>query len=299
MKREIFFCGYGNRDLLVTVPSLPTVGNRVHARSIQPMDGGMAANAAVAAARFGARVSFVGSVGTDAESRAFIGSLRAEGIATGHTKEDGFLSHAVILVDALGERAVISQDDSLETSQLVAFLAGLDPKDGQWIYIDGYRWKTDWVPAPGQRNIVVDIDGAQDREQVMRAAKASRHLLGSRKTLVDTCGFTEVDLKECADNLGITIVMTRGSEGLTLLEPGHDPWQIPAFPVDVMDDTGAGDCFAGVYIASLADGASIREAARTASAAASISCRSSGARAAPGIDEVLALLEITANTRSF
>lgn len=295
MEQLIFFCGYGNRDLLVRLPALPAVGDRVHAESIKPLDGGMAANAAVAAARFGARTLFVGSVGRDVESEAFLGALHAEDISTEHTSRDGFLSHAIILVDALGERAVISQDDSLEIQTLKDVLARIDPHEGHWVYIDGYRWGSDWLPEPGALNIVVDVDGAKDKEQILRAARASRHLLGSRKTFMDTCGFTEAELEELAGSLGITIVVTRGADGLTLLEPGCEPWHAPAFPAEVVDDTGAGDCFAGVYIAALSAGSSSRDAALAGSGAASLSCRSSGARAAPRAHEVHALLE-TAGT---
>lgn len=295
MDPTIYFCGYGNRDLLVRLPTLPSAGERVHAKSIQPFDGGMAANAAVAAARFGARTHFVGAVGADVESTAFLAALHTEGISTDHTSREGFLSYAVILVDGLGERAVISQDDSLDTSRLARFLARIEPGAGHWVYIDGYRWDRDWLIESNGLNVVVDVDGAVEQEHIVRAARASRHLLGSHKTFMNTCGFSEQELGDLAESFGTTIVVTRGEAGLTLLEPGSAPWHAPAFPVQVVDDTGAGDCFAGIYIASLAAGTSSREAALTASSGASLSCVSRGARAAPRAKEIHALMA-TANT---
>lgn len=290
MDPTIYFCGYGNRDLLVRLPTLPSSGERVHAKSIQPLDGGMAANAAVAAARFGARTHFVGAVGTDPESTAFLAALHAEGISTDHTSRDGFLSYAVILVDGMGERAVISQDDSLDTTRLARFLAQIEPEADHWVYIDGYRWDREWLIEPDGLNIVVDVDGTVEKEHIVRAARASRHLLGSHKTFMNTCGFSEQELGDLAESFGTTIVVTRGDAGLTLLEPGSEPWHAPAFPAQVVDDTGAGDCFAGIYIASLSAGISSREAALTASGGASLSCLSRGARAAPRAQEIHALM---------
>ena len=88
------------------------------------------------------------------------------------------------------------------------------------------------------------------------------HLLGSQKTFMGTCGFSESELRELADTRGITIVITRGADGLTLLAPGEPTLEMDAFPTDVVDDTGAGDCFAGVYVAALASGSPSRAAAR-------------------------------------
>ncbi|MFL4476472.1 carbohydrate kinase family protein [Paeniglutamicibacter sp. MACA_103] len=277
----ILFCGYANRDVVVQVREMPRAGERLHSEGITTMDGGMAANAAVAAARFGAETTFVGSLGVDAASRDFQARLHAENICTNWTSLDGFLSHAAILVDQHGERSVISQDDSLQVSHLQEVLSGLDRDSEHWIYLDGYRWNHDWMVNPGNLRIVVDIDGAQEKAQILRAADAATHLLGSHRTFLGTCGFSETELRSLAEDQGITIVITRGADGLSLFVPGVPTLELAAFPTHVVDDTGAGDCFAGVYVASLAAGSSSEAAARTASAAAALACRGNGARRSP------------------
>lgn len=282
----ILFCGYANRDVVVQLSDMPHAGERLHAEAFNFTDGGMAANAAVAAARFGAETMFVGSVGSDGESKDFLASLGHDGVRSEWTCLDGYLPHAVILVDGHGERSVISQDDSLKTAHLNAVIAGLDRDTEHWIYVDGYRWDEDWLLNPGNLRVVVDVDGVREKRQVLRAAGMASHLLGSQKTFMGTCGFSESELRELADTRGITIIITRGADGLTFLASREATVEMDAFPTDVVDDTGAGDCFAGVYVAALAAGSPSRAAARAASAAASLSCRGLGARSAPRATEI-------------
>lgn len=277
----IVFCGYANRDIVIQLDELPRVGERLHARFIRQHDGGMAANAAVAAARFGATPTFAGVVGPDVESLEFLAGLQREGVSTGWTRTDAYLTHAVILLDDNGERAVISQDDALTVGDLRQVLNQLDRTQQHWVYVDGYRWDSEWVPTDPPASLVVDIDGCVEADQVIRAARAATHLIGSSRIFHDACGFTIEELEELAATEATTIVVTRGAQGLTLLEPGCQPLNIPVRSVSVTDDTGAGDCFAGVYLAELARGASSVEAATTSADAATLSCRQPGARAAP------------------
>jgi ribokinase/sulfofructose kinase len=288
----IVFCGYANRDIVIQLDELPGVGERRQARFIRQHDGGMAANAAVAAARFGATPTFAGVVGPDAESLDFLAGLRREGVSTDWTRTDAYLTHAVILLDDNGERAVISQDDALTVDDLRRVLNRLDRTQQHWVYVDGYRWDSFWVPTNAPAALVVDVDGCTEAVQVIRAARAAQHLIGSSRIFNDACGFTIETLEQLAATEGTTIVVTRGAQGLTVLEPGRQARQIPVRSVSVTDDTGAGDCFAGVYLAELARGASAVHAATTGAAAATLSCRHPGSRAAPTRRELTDFLEL-------
>jgi sulfofructose kinase len=87
------------------------------------------------------------------------------------------------------------------------------------------------------------------------------------------------------------VVVTDGAAGWTLYGPDGSVRTEPALPVDVVDDTGAGDCFAGTYLAGLDAGLSPARAAVRAGAAASLSCTVRGARGAPSpslVDAALA-----------
>lgn len=293
----IVFCGYANRDITIEMDTLPRTGERRHARSIRQHDGGMAANAAVAAARFGARPLFAGAVGSDSQSARYLAALQNEGVSTSWTRTDACLTHAVVLLDGERERAVISEDDALTTEDLQQVLERLDPSQQHWVYVDGYRWHRAWAPET-RASLVVDADGCTSAAQVMHAARAARHLLGSSRTFTDTCGLTDEEVAQLAAAEETTIIVTRGAQGLVIFEPGLPAEHIPAVPVTALDDTGAGDCFAGVYLAELAEGRSVAEAATTATAAAALSCLRPGARASPTREELTGFLATHPNKRS-
>ncbi len=165
--------GYANLDLLVSVPRLPKSGERVHASSIQRRSGGMAANAAAAASRFGARVVFVGAVGRDADGRRLLDDLSACGIDVDATATNRWTSTAVILVAPDGQRAIISQDDAVGPAELRRALERLVPGDG-FLYLDGYRWP--WAAdhladLPPGVQVVVDLDGLADADALPDVAK--------------------------------------------------------------------------------------------------------------------------------
>ncbi len=78
---RVLVVGSINIDLVATVPRLPQPGETVLATTFARHDGGKGANAAVAAARAGARVAIIGAVGTDADGESQLRSLAAEGVS--------------------------------------------------------------------------------------------------------------------------------------------------------------------------------------------------------------------------
>ncbi|OLT11794.1 hypothetical protein BJF79_23540 [Actinomadura sp. CNU-125] len=156
----IVFCGYANVDLTVEVPVLPGPAARVQATRVRRGEGGMAANAAVAAARMGADARFAGAVGPDPQRAAFLDALAADGVGTRWTSRSGVLTTAVVLLTPDGERSIISQDDRV-TAEHVAAAAAAARDAGAWLYLDGYRFPAaaDVLAGP-ERGGVVDLDAA-------------------------------------------------------------------------------------------------------------------------------------------
>ncbi|MCD6339336.1 MAG: ribokinase, partial [Verrucomicrobia bacterium] len=79
-KPRIVVAGSANTDLVAQVPRLPAPGETVQADAFATFHGGKGANQAVAAARLGARVDFIGRVGADEMGRKTRDQLRAEGV---------------------------------------------------------------------------------------------------------------------------------------------------------------------------------------------------------------------------
>lgn len=105
---RIVVVGSTNMDLVVTCPSIPRPGETVLGGQFVTISGGKGANQAVAAARLGAEVTFVGSFGADSFGMETRRQLVGEGIDLTFSRQDEFSPHgvALILVDALGENAI-------------------------------------------------------------------------------------------------------------------------------------------------------------------------------------------------
>lgn len=286
----IVFCGYANLDVVARVPATPRPDERIHAGSIVHLAGGMAANAAVAAARAGAAVTFAGVVGDDSISRRFLDELDAEGIDTAWTDRSAFLSTAVILVDAQGRRAVISQDDALGAAHVAAAAERLAGRGGGLLYLDGYRVSHVAAAARPGVTVAIDLDGCDDRDLALAGIRGAGHVVVGRRRLEELLGVPPTDWARLARASATRLVVTDGARGWALHEPDGSVVIEAALPVQVVDDTGAGDCFTGTYLAGIDAGLSPPAAAARAGIAASLSCTVPGARGAPRPAEVDAAL---------
>ncbi|MCI2421662.1 PfkB family carbohydrate kinase [Saccharopolyspora sp. K220] len=273
----IAFCGYANSDLTIGVPALPTAGNRVQATTIDRGDGGMAANAAVAAARMGADARFAGVVGNDPLSDAFLAALVADGVDVAWTARTGGLTTSVILVTPDGERSIISQDDAITAEHLVAVATRTAACENSWLYLDGYRFPWAASMVRGVRTIV-DLDGCTRAEGARAALDVADHVIAGRALAGELLG-DDSALARAAVRTATHLVVTDGARGWQMYAPDGAWHEGAALPVSAVDATGAGDCFVGVYAAELERGVAPAEAARFAAVAAGLSCTEPGARA--------------------
>ncbi|WP_433136686.1 carbohydrate kinase family protein [Actinomadura nitritigenes] len=288
----IVFCGYANVDLTVAVPVLPGPAARVQATAVRRGEGGMGANAAVAAARMGADARFAGVVGPDAASTAFLDALAADGVGTEWTSRTGVLTTAVVLLTPDGERSIISQDDQVTTEHVAAVAAQARADGADWLYLDGYRFPAAaGVLGDGPPGVVVDLDGCDGAAAARAALAAADHAVVGRAQAAVFLGDDDA-LASTATEHRVNLVVTDGSRGWTLFTPDGGRHAGAAIEVTAVDATGAGDCFAGSYCAELDRGAGPLEAARVAAVAAGLSCTRPGARAGlPHREDVLAYID--------
>jgi ribokinase/sulfofructose kinase len=250
----------------------------------------MAANAAVSAARAGARVAFAGALGGDPLSDRFLAELTAERVDTTWSDRSAFLSTAIVLVDAAGRRSVISEDDGLGDAHVTAAADRLAAAGGGLLYLDGYRAAAAAAAVRPGVAVAVDLDGCDDPADGLRAVRAATHVVVGRHRLESAFGVPRERWSGLAASSGTVLAVTDGASGWTLCTPDGAVVTGAALPVDVVDDTGAGDCFTGTYLAGIDDGLPTAEAAGRAGVAASLSCTVPGARGAPTPDLVGAAL---------
>ncbi len=302
---RVVVVGSVNVDLVVSVGQLPRAGETVAGGTFARHGGGKGANQAVAAARLGARVAIVGTVGADEMGDEALGELASEGIDVDHVARlDGVPTGvAAIVVDESGENQIAvasganaELDAAAVERELAALLAddaGSDAFPGGVVLLSnevpeaavaaglGAAAAAGWLavlnPAPARAS-----EGALGGVVLTPNADEARELAGEDDV--------EAAARVLAARTAAPVLVTLGADGALLLD-GGDAQRLPAPPVSVVDTTGAGDTVNGALAAELAAGRPLAEAVRFALAAAALSTTAAGARTAmPRRDDVQASL---------
>jgi sulfofructose kinase len=292
-------------DHVFRVDELPRAPSKHLARGLQTVLGGMAANAAAAAARLGAEALLVSRVGSDAAGETILAELVALGVDTRAVERVAGLTSSVsaVFVDGAGERLLVNHADPrlLEDAPAPAEpLAG--PVDA--VLVDG-RWPRAAVAAleaAAERRVpgLADLDHPMAEPWAGRLLAAASHVCFSRDGLARWTGEPgpEAGLRAIAARSAAELAVTLGAEGV-LFRAADRLVHLPAFPVRAVDTLGAGDTFHGALAVALAEGRPWPAALRFASAAAALRCsRPSGRAAFPTRAEIAALLRAHAPEES-
>ncbi len=296
MSARIVVVGSFNMDLTTTMERLPLPGETLHGKVFSTGPGGKGSNQAVAAARLGAEVSFVGRVGADAYGAEALAFWQGEGVNTEFVVRDAELATGVapIWVDERGENAiVVAGGANLAVSRAdvdvaAAVIAGADLLVLQLeIPLDTVAYVMQLGQESGVRSILNPAPAVPLEPAFI--ARAS-WLTPNETELATLFGATPADLRPLVAHEQQTLIQTLGSAGArwaTQTECGR----VPAFDVKVVDTTGAGDAFNGGLAVALAEGLALEPALRFANAAAALSVTRFGtAPAMPLRADVEALL---------
>lgn len=293
---SIVVLGSANMDLVVRQPRLPRPGETMFGSDFTTVPGGKGLNQAVAAARAGGDVGFLGAVGRDAFGEELRRCLQDDGVDThGLAEVDAPTGTAHIAVLDGGENAIVV------VSGANAAITALDEPSQR--RIEEARYLVAQVERPieliGEAFVVARGLGIQTVLTPAPVQPIDRALLQLVDILVpnaqEACELAVMtDEAEAAIALSRTVglvVMTRGARGALVARDGAVVVEVPAREVVAVDTTGAGDTFAGVLVARLAVGADLEAALAAASAAASISVTRPGATTSmPTWDEIAEVL---------
>lgn len=296
--KRILCVGMPVRDLVFHVRDLPVRGGKVRADHYEEIAGGNALNASIGIVRLGGKVLFSGPMGDEAESvdKYIFDKLRGEGIdPSGIVHLPGVVTPiSNIMIDPSGERTIVTfRSPDLWSVKLPGpdvLLAGCDA-----VLTENRcaSFVTDLCAEARRRNIPVVVDADQVMSLREGLLTASSHLIFSAETLFTTTGTQDAEqaLRRIAALTPAFVAVTLGAQGMSWLDEAGHLRQMPTFPVHTVDTLGAGDIFHGAFALAIAEGTSIDEAMRFASAAAAIKCtRFGGAFAAPNRREVEDLL---------
>jgi ribokinase len=293
---DIVVVGSANVDLLIRLAHLPGAGETVTGGELRRDFGGKGANAAVAAARLGARVALVAALGDDADGAAIREDLRGHGIDAGAVVTvDAPTGLATVLVDEVGENAIAVASGANLLLGAAAVRAGLAASAGAGTIVvvdleigdDAVAAVAEHCVATGSR-LVLDPGPARPLpEAVLRAATVVTPNRGELDVLAGPGG-TAALLAAGAGAVAVTL----GADGVELHQAGAPVVHVPPFPAAAVDTTGAGDAFAAGTAVALHDGRSLADAVAFGAATGALATQSAGARAAlPRRQAVEALLD--------
>ncbi len=298
MTVKIVVLGSFNADLVTYLQRLPTPGETVSGERFTTGPGGKGSNQAVAAARLGAQVTFIGRVGQDTLAEIGQSLWRAEGIDTAHVQRDPKLATgvAVIFVDAGGQNEIVV---TLGANNAIS-LADIDGAEATIA-------SADFLLTQLESNLdaVAHALSIARRHHVptMLNPAPARPLPADLLANVDYLTPNEHEVLLLADQPDIesaaaallqagvgTVVVTQGAAGSRWLTRDRGG-QVPAYPVEVVDTVGAGDAFCAGLAVALAEGKPIESALAFANAVGAVSATRPGAASSmptrPDVDALL------------
>lgn len=286
--KHIVVVGSANMDLIMRVSRLPKPGESLIGTQFMTAHGGKGANQAVAAARLGANVTFVGCVGNDAFGDLQREGFLKEGINVDYLKTSSVspTGTALILLTDSGQNAIVVAP-AANHDVLSADIAGLQKLFAQTdMLISQLEIPLDSVISSlgmARSASVFSILDAGPAQTVPSELLIAADLVSPNETEAETLtGITvnSVDAaRKAAERLlemGVKhVVMKLGEKGCLYL--GEEELYVPAFTIDAVDTTAAGDAFTGAL--GVAWGTMpLREALQFANAAGALAATVQGAQ---------------------
>jgi ribokinase len=278
----ILVAGSANLDFVVRAAHIPAPGETVLGESFQTFPGGKGANQAVACARAGgAATSFVCAMGADDFAKPLIASLQSAGVQLQQAASIEPTGTAFICVASNGENAITVAPGANAT------LAPAHWPQGQAFSHVLMQLETPlptvlaFAQAARAQAAQVVLNAAPARElpaELLRSVDVLVVNEGELATLAGNSGDVRAQLQRLFDAHRIgSIIVTLGGDGCLALHQGQ--WLTQrAFPIQVVDTTGAGDTFCGALVAALSRQSSMNQALQEASAAAALACTRMGAQ---------------------
>ncbi len=276
---KILNIGSLNLDYVYAVPHFVEAGETLLAARRDVFAGGKGLNQTVAAARAGAEVCHGGAVGADGDM--LLDLLRDAGAdVSAVARVDVPTGHAIIQVSPQGENSIIILGGANRAVSSETVTAALEKVAAGDILLlqNEINGLGDIIRRAAQKGLRILFNPAP-----MEAAVKDLPL-----ELLDTLIVNEGEGKALAGDMDALkaaypnqkILLTQGSRGASLWTGSELLFQ-PAFPVQAVDTTAAGDCFLGYYAAALAEDLPYAQALRLASAASALAVQKQGA--APSI----------------
>ena len=294
-------------DEVFRVDEFPQPDGKVQAKGFFVVNGGCAANAAVAIARLGGRAALAGPMGgpagIDENGDRVLKALARENVDCAACQRVDGLGTALsaIFMNARGDRTIVTYRDERIAAAMPddpeRIVSAADAVLADNRYPDFVR---PICEAARRRNLPVVLDGDRPTVEDDPLFRVASHVVFSWECLRETTGVADLaeGLKRIAGRTDAFLAVSNGADDIIYLEDGGVR-RLPVFKITAVDTLGAGDAFHGGFVMALAQGGNEVDAMRFGAAVAGIKCtRIGGSAGAPTRAEVEAFLAQNAPTAS-
>jgi sugar/nucleoside kinase (ribokinase family) len=277
-------------DEVFRVAEFPQPDAKVEAKGFFIVNGGCAANAAVAIARLGGRAKLAGPLGgpagADDNGDRVLAALAREHVDTGPCQRVDGLATALsaIFIDDRGDRTIVTYRD-----QRIAAVTPNDPlaltADADLVLADNRypQFVRPVCEAARARKLRIVIDADKPTIEDDPLFRLASHVVFSAECLTATSGTGDLGegLRRIARHTGAFLAVSNGPNDILYLETGSLR-RVPVFAIHAVDTLGAGDALHGGFALALAEGQSEVAALRFGAAVAGLKCtRFGGSAGAP------------------
>ncbi len=278
---DVLCVGHASYDLVFAVGHHPDADEKTFAEKFISCGGGPAANAAVTVSRLGLKSAFAGYLGNDFYGQRHLEELNQAAVNTDLVvRGDSPTPLSAILVKPDGQRTVVNYKG--ETAPLAADSMDLSKWHPQVILFDGHEPEVSLalMEAIKGRGISTVLDAGSVHRGSLKLLEQVNYAVVSQKFARECTG--KENPQQAALKLGqlvSAVVITLGEAGL-VWKSADGSGNLPAYSIDAVDTTGAGDAFHGAFAAGLAYGKPWEDLLTYASAVAALCCTKYGARPA-------------------
>lgn len=289
---KIYNLGSLNIDYVYSVPHFVQAGETLSPNAMQTFPGGKGLNQSVALAKAGARVLHGGLVGENGDF--LLNTLASAGVDHSRVERvEGPCGHAIIQLDAAGQNSILlfpGANRKVDSAYAERFLADAQP--GDILLLQNEISALDEIFAISRKKGLQIAFNPSPYDDSLKKLPLADVKWWFCNEIEGAALFGSGEPEEIARRFmeaypGSNLILTLGGAGSLYAGNGAVICQ-PIFKVNVVDTTGAGDCFMGYFMASVAAGKTPAEALEIASKASSVVVSRKGAASSiPAMDELL------------
>jgi ribokinase len=306
---SVLIVGSINSDLILRAPRLPSPGESLIGADYKRVAGGKGANQAVAVARLGATATLVGKTGTDSEGETLRAQLCTEGVRTDFVSCCGTPTGlAVITIDSRGQNSIIivsgANNQVCDEDVQAALSAGT--YDALMLQ---FEIPTQTVIAAcrfaKEHGVPIIVDAGPAQAFPLEELQGIDILTPNETELTALTGIdpgTVQDAQRAAEILlrrshAKAIVLKLGSRGALLYDQNGAYEYFPAYSIEAVDATAAGDAFTAAMTVEYVRSGDLGRAVRLGNAAGALAAMNLGAQ--PSLPTAIALAEFCERQRTY